>query len=203
MQILTSEPPEHKQSRKDILKGITNLKKLGLPGEALVYGNNATVIAVGDQSNDILIAAATLGKGRIVVITHDAYLENFTSENSDPNVKKLHQNIKKWITQDKFTSNSNLSEAFAFVKSKSNQKYLALYTNELSDVNVTENDKNKILNFVKNGGGLVMAICPWGWVQIKQTNDFNKMLTYKTFLTAGIMLTEDVNDGSDTFDLTK
>lgn len=154
-----------------------------------MFGNNATVIAIGDESSDILIAAASFGKGRIVIITHDAYLENFTSENSDSNVKKLHQNIKKWITKNKFTSNSNFSEAFAFVKSTTNQKYLALYTNELSDANTTEADKNKILNFVKNGGGLVMAICPWGWVQIKQTNDFNKMLTYKTFLTAGIILT--------------
>jgi len=35
-----------------------------------------------------------------------------------------------------------------------------------------------------------MAICPWGWSQLKETKDFTKMLTYKTYSEAGIALTQ-------------
>lgn len=68
---------------------------------------------------------------------------------------------------------------------------------------MTEADKDKILNFVKNGGGLVLGICPWGWAQIKKTNDFSKMLTYKTLLQSEMALTLDGIWGNFDFDLTK
>jgi hypothetical protein len=44
-----------------------------------------------------------------------------------------------------------------------------------------------------------MAICPWGWSQIKKTKDFTQMLTYKTYSEAGIALTQGVIYNSDTF----
>lgn len=56
---------------------------------------------------------------------------------------------------------------------------------------------------MKNGGGLFVAVCPWGWAQTKKTHDFNQMLTYRTFLEAGIALTENVIWDSSTFSLSK
>jgi hypothetical protein len=34
------------------------IRKMGFPGQLIVFGKKATVVAVGDQVNDILIAAA-------------------------------------------------------------------------------------------------------------------------------------------------
>lgn len=64
----------------------------------------AAVIAVGDSEGDILISAAELGSGRVVVMTHGDYLTDFVAgNNSDSNIKKLQSNIKIWITKGKFT----------------------------------------------------------------------------------------------------
>jgi hypothetical protein len=48
------------------------------------------------------------------------------------------------------------------------------------------------LNFVKNGGGLVVAITGWGWIQMKGTTDLSLMLTYNTLLAANILYTDGV-----------
>jgi len=63
-----------KKWRTDILKDLTDIPKLGSPGQLIVYGTNAVVVSIGDQNQDILIAAGTVGKGRVIIISHDAYI---------------------------------------------------------------------------------------------------------------------------------
>jgi hypothetical protein len=54
---VTSEPTKHAQWRKDITTGVSSLAKKGTPGQAVVFGMNASVITVGDTINDVLITA--------------------------------------------------------------------------------------------------------------------------------------------------
>ena len=57
----------------------------------------------------------------------------------------------------------------------------------------------KILNFVKNGGGLFVAITPWGWAQLKGSNEFSIMLSYNTLIEAGLFFNENYIYGSSLF----
>ena len=131
-------------------------------------------------------------------MTHSSYLTNFNSTNSDPNVQTLQTNIKNWVSKGTFTSNSELITAESYVKYTGTNQYKILYTAENRNV-FTEAEKDKVLNFVKNGGALVVSATPWGWTQLKGSNDFSLMLTYKTMIEAGIAYTEDIIWGSSTF----
>jgi hypothetical protein len=73
-----------------------------------------------------------------------------------------------------------------------------LYFTE-SAVKWTDQDKEKILSFVRSGGGLFVASTPWGWAQFMNSKNFNLMLTYKTLLEAGIALTDIYIYNSNTF----
>jgi hypothetical protein len=66
----------------------------------------------------------------------------------------------------------------------------------------TENITN-VLNFVRNGGGLFVSATPWGWAQIKKSNNFNLMLTYRTLLEAGIAFNGNYIWGSTVFQFNK
>jgi hypothetical protein len=56
---VTSEPIKHAEWRKAITKGMRSLAKIKtiLPGQAVVFGMNASVVTVGNSINDVLIAA--------------------------------------------------------------------------------------------------------------------------------------------------
>lgn len=80
-------------------------------GKIIVFGRDASVIVSGDGLDEITIAAAELGKGRVVLITHFDYLFNFTQKNTDTRMAQLHVNLKNWVTKNKYTSNDNLAAA--------------------------------------------------------------------------------------------
>ncbi len=131
-------------------------------------------------------------------MTHSGYLDNFTSTNSDANVKKLQNNIKKWVTKSTTPTNSMFTDTDSYIKLTTTSTFKALYTTEYRGI-YTATDKSKILNFVKNGGGLIVSATPWGWMQLKGTSDLTLMLTYNTLLAANLLYTGDIIWGSSTF----
>lgn len=131
-------------------------------------------------------------------MTHTSYLTNFNSTNPDANVQTLQTNIKNWVSKGTFSSNSELITAQSYVKYTGTNTYKILHTTENGNY-FTEAEKDKVLDFVRNGGALVVSATPWGWAQGKGSNDFSLMLTYKTMIEAGIAYTEDVIWGSSTF----
>lgn len=99
------------------MSGVSSLPKKGYPGRAIVFGLDSAVITIGDKVNDILIAAGKLGTGRVLMITHNSYMDNFAAgTNSDSNIKTLHQNIKMWITKNNYAQASDLMEAETYIK---------------------------------------------------------------------------------------
>lgn len=199
--MVTSEPTTHTQWKTELLNGLTQVAKKGQAGQAVVYGLNSAVVAVGDTVNDVFMAAAELGSGRIVVWTHSVYLDKFsTNNNSDPNVKALQGNARNWATRGATSANSECIDASKFLNYTDTAAALVkcLYSSEPRTL-YSEAQKDKILNFVQNGGALLLAVTPWGWVQLKGTNDWNLMLTYKTLLAAGISWTENLIWGSSIF----
>ena len=114
---MTSEPTKHAEWRNAITAGLTSLPKKGTPGQAVVFGMNAAVVTIGDSINDVLIAAGEAVNGRVVVITHTAYADNFTSgKNSDPSIRVLQANIKSWLVKGSSYSSSNIMEASTYLR---------------------------------------------------------------------------------------
>lgn len=49
------------------------------------------------------MSASLLSAGRVVVMTHGSYLTDFVAgNNSDLSLRRLHQNIKIWMTRGKY-----------------------------------------------------------------------------------------------------
>jgi hypothetical protein len=193
-QLVTTEPTNHAEWRNAITAGVSSLPKKGTPGQAVVFGMNASVVAVGDTINDVLISAGEVGNGRVVVMTHTSYADNFTAgTNSDASIRTLHANIKGWLMRGAFYNSSFIMEASAYLRS-TNATALSMVKILFSTESVrdwTTENITSVLNFVRNGGGLVVSSTPWGWAQIKGSNNFNLMLTYRTLLEAGIAFNGD------------
>ena len=61
--------------RKAILDRVKTMTVLGRPGTLAVEGIEAEPILTGSSSADVLLAAATLGKGKMVVFSHTSYAD--------------------------------------------------------------------------------------------------------------------------------
>jgi hypothetical protein len=113
----------------------------------------------------------------------------------------LHANIKNFLVKGTYDKSKVIMDAQTYVSTTNSKKLNAvkiLFTTEPLEV-WTAKDQKKIETFVKNGGGLFVASCPWGWAQLKDSSDFHLMLAYKTLLAAGIAFTGNAIFGSDTF----
>ena len=64
------------QWRDAILDGVEKISRFGVPGRQVVCGDNAEPILTAGSPKNVLISAAELGQGRIVVFSHDAYVHN-------------------------------------------------------------------------------------------------------------------------------
>src|SRR6218665_3696510 len=82
--------------RNDILKNISVLPKYGNLGRLIVLGEKAEPILTGRTEEDVFIAAAELGKGRIIAIAQDLCMSKSRPENSISVLNLLDRNIKKW-----------------------------------------------------------------------------------------------------------
>ncbi len=117
MALVTSEPTYHAKWRNSITAGVSSLPKRGTPGQAIVFGMNASVVAVGDTINDVLISAGEVGNGRVVVMTHSSYGDNFTAgTNSDESIRTLHANIKGWLMRGAFCNSSFIMEVSHYLR---------------------------------------------------------------------------------------
>src|SRR5688572_21797163 len=94
--------------RNDILEGISVLPKNGNPGRLIVFEENAEPILTGGTEEDVFIAAAEFGKGRIVAIYQDCSNNNFSQydETTETPTSILNRNIKKWLTKGTFKKDS-------------------------------------------------------------------------------------------------
>lgn len=83
---------------------------------------------MGPEPDDVLIAAATLGTGRIVSITQDGYLVDFAAVNSNANVARLHTNIKNWVSKGAYTGNAQMMTTDDWLNYTGTNTILFLYT---------------------------------------------------------------------------
>ena len=165
--------------RAKLLAGVAAVPKLGAPGPVAIWGALAfPVLAAGDggKAETALVAAAGFGKGRIVLFGHNSYLA--ADGGNEASVGALLVNSVKWGTQkQKPRVGTNEAKSAAFLGSqKFDVKKIAGSPDKkaIHDFDVlvlnaqsvtSEADGQAVLDFVKNGGGLIAGMTGWAFEQ--------------------------------------
>ena len=148
-----------------ILEGVDAVPVLGTPGSIVVFGESAFPV-LSNRRHEVLIAAAIHGSGRLVVFSHNAYVNRtlYTEVQKPPGDKRLYQNIAKWVMDDCFTKNTPVIYVEEIdTKSDIPTDSLVIWNTAIAPDGVT---LERLLDFVHNGGGMVAGTCPWGFLQL-------------------------------------
>ena len=174
-----------------ILKGISVLPIKGKSEGLIVFRENAEPILTGSTEEEVFIAAAEIGKGRIVAIA-----ENFNNSICSPDIKRtesaislLNNNIKKWLTRGTFQKGNIIINA----NEKVNKPKLMS-----SKIVIYQGGENKIplkdlTDFVRTGGALLHCFTPWKWLAQNKGRNLSDA-PYMALLTdAGILYIDGYN----------
>ncbi|XP_013774531.1 TRPM8 channel-associated factor homolog [Limulus polyphemus] len=182
------------QWREEILKGISSVRREGIPGTIVVWGDNAEPILTGQKEKDILIAAAEYGKGRVVLFTHTSYGNAFESNQSW--FSQLRGNVINWLVKGQNPQNVKL------IRVKGGTTFPVLKVNEnIAIVHSSGRAESpsffqKVENFVLSGGALFIAETPWGLMQITgMTTD--SIPHYQFLKKVGLCFTNDYFSGDE------
>ncbi|XP_066296637.1 TRPM8 channel-associated factor 2-like [Branchiostoma lanceolatum] len=168
--------------KDELLKDVDTVPKVGVPGNIVVFGDQAEPILLDDRGRAIM-AAATYGSGRIVAFSHNGYIKQFR-EGKDKKFETLNRNIRTWLGMkegDDVTDASNIKDAAEIPKSG-----VLLVAGG--------GDKGKklipdVLKFVKEGGGLLCGVCPWGWLQKRPRKTIDDMVLQGILNEVGLSFT--------------
>src|SRR6218665_2068810 len=150
--------------REIILKGIKVLPKQDVPGRIVVFGKQAEPILTGKSAEDVFVAAAEYGKGRIVAISDHSYSPMFSQDDETLGgaLKEFHNNLKQWLTKETFQKNDSIINARDEVNlEKIKSSKIVVY-----DGGKVKIDPPDLTEFVHNGGALLYCETPWGWSHV-------------------------------------
>jgi len=184
--VLGGQWPGHIQAADpppELREGVQEIKLTGQVGALAVYGPDAFPVITAPQLyrdfDTTAIAAARLGKGRMVCAGHPGYLSAGSMKEGDTG--RLMSNLLLWAAQVDpgqkkplrlvFIDNKQLAESLAgsgFKVSNISQQDLetALPRCDVLLVHpskLKKEDVPRVLDFVKQGGGLIMADAGWIW----------------------------------------
>ncbi|MEE6513100.1 hypothetical protein FKM82_020554, partial [Ascaphus truei] len=147
------------------------LKLSGTASELLVHGGNAFSLTQGDKLQAPM-AAALYGRGRVVVMTHEQML-------TVPNLKHFTRNALSWLDAGRKGDIGLTKTLLAFYNLLLSENLDMKF--KLSDLTPSlsvfccdsyhEQDVEKILEFVAEGGGLLVAGQAWYWSSVNQDKE--------------------------------
>ncbi|CAN9511096.1 unnamed protein product [Ophioblennius macclurei] len=158
----------HKEGYLSLMRGLSQLDLLevsAVPSKLLLSGDHAFPLIMNGQGQ-IIMAASLYGRGRIVVLGHETYLNIFPA---------LVENSVTWLRGDQNNSSSvgvhtniravadNLRN-FGFQVNETNA-----FTDHLgvgvyvTDAYCVDADANKLVAFLKAGGGVLIGGQAWHW----------------------------------------
>ncbi len=157
--------------RDEILCGVSTVKVRGIPGVILAYGKDAVPILT-DRHGGILIAASCLGKGRVVVFSHDGYtVDCLQTPTPDP---RLIENIKKWVSRGTYSQANQILDWDKYV----NWNDISSACKILVWVGMKEKSADclaKLYTWVETGGSLICGATPWGFLQIYASKTLDQL----------------------------
>lgn len=164
--------------RARLLEGVREIAAPGIPGSLAVYGPDAFPVAAGRTEGSrmaAVVAAARMGRGRIVAFGHDGYFGNAALRAADTG--RLLTNSFRWAAGGKAAPRVAVvdsSDLLRFLKAAGMDAREARVGDPLAGFDVlavthtgiTDAAIPRIRAFVEGGGGLVAASTGWGWAQI-------------------------------------
>ncbi|XP_072313161.1 TRPM8 channel-associated factor homolog [Eucyclogobius newberryi] len=151
-----------------LMRGLKELDLRGpsVPCDLILTGDNAFPLAMNSHGQ-VLLAASMYGSGRIVVLGHEAFmstLPNFITnaihwlkeDKSEDVSVGVHVRSKHVIekVQSKFQ--------FKFMDDFSSNKGIGVY---VTDAYSVEDKAKDIIDFMKSGGGVLIAGQAWSWAE--------------------------------------
>ena len=168
--------------RAALLDGVEALPQVGIPGPVAVFGADAFAVLTGDEGgrSRAVVAAARLGQGRAVAFGHSGYFgpRAFGS----PGGGRLLANAARWAgggEAPRVRLPLGRGELARFLFEQGCE--VAPCADDLPDLRPTDvvlwTDEldvspERLLAHVHGGGGLVVAVCPWGTQQVRGGSGF-------------------------------
>jgi len=173
-------PADAGAHRARLLDGIEALPRLGAPGTVFVFGPTAFPVLTANEDPEAVVAAATLGKGRMVAWAHNMYFLDGALGHAGP-ARDLFRNALAWSAPEVAAPKvgvlgwgEDLTAVFDEAGIEGSDKvppeqlgeFDALIWREGADY--PDDQLDRIVEFVENGGGLLIGVCPWGWEQVNR-----------------------------------
>lgn len=100
VKVFVNEQFAHADAREQVLANVSVLSDPNAPGEMVVYGPTAISVAnyPGESIDHPMIAAATLGRGRVIAVP-DAQWLLMNEHGSDASMKSFYKNALAWLSK--------------------------------------------------------------------------------------------------------
>ncbi|XP_048120979.1 TRPM8 channel-associated factor homolog [Alosa alosa] len=137
-----------------------NFKEQSVPSELLLNGHHAFPLAVNTQ-DQVIIAASCYGLGRIVVMGHEAYLQDFPG---------LVNNALGWLQPSSGRAKVGVHSSCQSIMGNLSNSIQAEVCQFRVDLGVYVTDaynvgpfSKELMSFLKEGGGVLIAGQAWHW----------------------------------------
>ncbi|MEM2786100.1 MAG: M60 family metallopeptidase [Candidatus Nitrosotenuis sp.] len=196
--------------RSEIVKDVTEISAPGIPGGISLFDDRAFAVVVGrvGRVEMPVVAASTVGDGRMVAFGHDGYLGRAALLDGDTG--KLFQSCIRWAgksTKPKIgcigaleAHNYLVEQGYSCdpISGQSFSDYDVVISNDVSKSGL---HAETIKKFIENGGGFIAASTGWGWKQITQRelpeHPMNKILVEGGIIFNDFMLERTTSKGFD------
>lgn len=189
----------------ELLDGVAEIGAPGVPGPLCVFGEKAFPVVAGGSGDhrEPVVAAARMGKGRVVAFGHTDYLDGRALERADTG--RLVENAVRWAAGTMTTKPAKIRVAVRqkrgladFLRKRGIEAeslegtdwqarlgqfdVLCCGTGSRSDRSVAA-----LAEFINGGGGLVAADLGWGWLQLNRGKDLSQHPGNRVLAPAGIL----------------
>lgn len=163
-----------------LLEGVSEIGAPGVPGALCPFGDEAFAVVAGGSGNgrQVVVAAARLGEGRVAAFGHGGYFGGEALAAAD--TSRLMLNAARWLAGgDEPRVAVDRAPALLAALREAGVEALAvegpLDGDALAGYNVVagthlpglvEADLAPLEAFIRDGGGLLTAHTPWGWLQL-------------------------------------
>jgi len=199
------QPTQAETDLQSLTNGVAKVAKPGLPGIVSAVGKDAIpfLICKDGQTLAPVASAGRLGKGRVAAFGHGGYLTTESADEGDTG--KLLTNVVQWCSgraskpRVGFLAGSSIRQLVTKLGFEGVPLNRATLSDDLKRADVAiipaDSDISVLESYVRNGGGLITAHTPWGWMQLNPGKDLATEMPMQSLLhKAGLSFSDGTAD---------